>query len=277
MNIIRRITVFLFVLTLILYGGFRFIEYRKMDNTAPVITIDSERITISVKDSEEKLLEGVRAQDEEDGDITSEIIIEDISSFINDRRIITYVVSDSHDNTTRATRELTYEDYTSPRITITSPLSYSLDTYASDILKDVEAHDAIDGNISDKIKVNFTNPMEAGTYEAEFTVTNSCGDTVHLKVPVEIYSSGATPQIYLTDYVIYTKVGEAIDPYDYLDTISIGKSSNNKGENWQAYRDKIKIDDKSDSKKAGIYVITYEATINGYTGKSFLVAVVEDK
>ena len=276
MNIIRRITVVLFVLTLILYGGFRFIEYRNADNTAPVITMDSDNITVSVKDSEKKLLEGIQAEDDQDGDISSSVIVEDISSFINDRRIITYVVSDSHNNTTRATRELTYKDYTAPRFTITSPLSYTMEVYASDILKDIEAHDAVDGDISDKIKVNFTTPMEAGTYEAEFTVTNSCGDTIHLNVPVEIYSSGAAPQIYLTDYVIYTKVGEAIDPYDYLNTIAIGKSSA-KGEIWQAYRDNIKIDDKSDSKKAGTYVITYEATINGYTGKSFLVAVVEDK
>ncbi|WP_426350905.1 hypothetical protein ACPWSR_06640 [Alloiococcus sp. CFN-8] len=276
MNIVRRITVVLFIFTLIIYNLFKFIEYKEADHAAPVITMNSDHLTISVKESEEKLLEGIEAIDDEDGDISSEVIIEDISGFINDKRIITYVVSDSHNNVTRATRELAYDDYTKPTFKITSPLSYDLDTIASDILKDVDAYDVIDGDISNNIKVSFNSPLEPGTYEAEFTVTNSSGDTVHLKAPVEIYSSSITPQIYLKDYVIYKKVGDSIDPYDYLKTISMGKNNSSKGEEWKYYRDRIKIENKFNSTKAGTYVITYEVTINGFTGKSFLVVVVED-
>ena len=57
--------------------------FSNTNNSAPIITIKDEILTVSVKDKEKALLKGVSASDAEDGDLTSKIVIEITSQFYN--------------------------------------------------------------------------------------------------------------------------------------------------------------------------------------------------
>lgn len=73
-------------------------EAAAKDDAAPVIVCSSSEIHVSVDASEEELLFGVTAMDAEDGDITSSVVIESISSFVEPgKSIITYAAFDSQD------------------------------------------------------------------------------------------------------------------------------------------------------------------------------------
>ena len=76
-----------FILTVLLLIGLYalflvgFKIYNNTENEAPVISIQDEILTVSVKDKENALLQGVSASDSEDGDLTSKIVIDSISEF----------------------------------------------------------------------------------------------------------------------------------------------------------------------------------------------------
>ena len=71
----------LFVLIL-LYSGFIYTTASKEDNgKSPVFTIDENVLTLSVLDNEFRLLEDIKVIDEEDGDLTSKVVIDNISKF----------------------------------------------------------------------------------------------------------------------------------------------------------------------------------------------------
>lgn len=87
-------------------------EAAAKDDAAPVIVCSSSEIHVSVDASEEELLFGVTAMDAEDGDITSSVVIESISSFVEPgKSIITYAAFDSHNHVATASRTLYYTDY----------------------------------------------------------------------------------------------------------------------------------------------------------------------
>ena len=82
-------------------------EAAAKDDAAPVIVCSSSEIHVSVDASEEELLFGVTAMDAEDGDITSSVVIESISSFVEPgKSIITYAAFDSHNHVATASRTL---------------------------------------------------------------------------------------------------------------------------------------------------------------------------
>lgn len=91
------------------YGGFLFLESRiKDDGHDPVITVSQAPLQVSVNDKEDSLLNGVSAIDIEDGNITSNVYIESISPFDDQKmRTITYAVLDSDDHIARATLSVT--------------------------------------------------------------------------------------------------------------------------------------------------------------------------
>ena len=101
-------------LSICLYAIF-FIREKSQDKTYPVISIDEEIIDVSIKVTDEELLKGVTARDAKDGDITSKIIIESVSDFIEHGvSIVTYSVCDNDNHATSATRKIRYTDYTEP-------------------------------------------------------------------------------------------------------------------------------------------------------------------
>ena len=167
---------------------------RQQDNSAPEISFQSEELQVSVTADDAALLEGVTAWDEQDGDVTSSIVVERVSNISSDQQAtVTYAAFDQAGNVAKAQRTLRYTDYQSPRFSLSQPLVFSSNRTA-DVMNFISATDAIDGSLDDRIKASLVGGegdlTDVGTHEVEFRVTNSMGETIYLTTPVEIYPDG---------------------------------------------------------------------------------------
>ena len=94
-----------------------FYREKTVDDVPPVLTCTEGVLEVSVSASQEELLQGVTAWDNRDGDLTSEIMIDHISTLIGANTAkITYVVFDSSDRVAKLTRTIAYTDYEAPPI-----------------------------------------------------------------------------------------------------------------------------------------------------------------
>ena len=277
MGLIKRISIILFAIITLLFLVFRLVEVLGRDDEAPAITVVGETLEVSVEDSEEKLLKGITATDNKDGDVTDSIVVEKISKFVNGKRTVTYAVCDTSNNYGRATREITYKDYTPPRFTLKEPLIF-YDSYDLDWSSKVGAYDVIDGDISRNVKVDIS--YDKDKYDIEFSVTNSAGDTSHLKAGTRVYEDKSNvAEILLENYLVYTKVGEDIEASSYLVEAKLGNISysiDNGGDSRTIPKRDISIENNVDINKPGVYTITYSLSLNGYSGSTDLIVVVEE-
>ena len=81
MKKLRRIWLALVIITTALFGCYRYMEVKKADSSGPVLSIEEDKIQTSIHDGEDFLLQGVTALDKKDGDVTSSVIVENISRF----------------------------------------------------------------------------------------------------------------------------------------------------------------------------------------------------
>lgn len=310
MKYIRMIVVTLFILSVAGYAGLRWYHEQNLDETAPVIACREESIEVSVKDTEEKLLKGVIASDNKDGDLTGDIIVESLGHFMNDgSRTITYAVCDSSNNTGRATRTVTYSDYTPPRFSISKALRFPAEQ-DMDILNYLKAEDCLDGDLTNRIRRTkgfLPYQPEAGIYRMGYQVFNSAGDVANIELLVEIYDPAEEnylPSINLSEYIVYIKKGKLFNPYQYIEDVTIGsrayeietsssKASEAEGTKTEGlfgdpanrgqddkivetlrYSD-IDIDNPVNVKEPGNYTVTYTVTTeDGFTGRTGLSVVV---
>ena len=256
-------------------------EAAAKDDAAPVIVCSSSEIHVSVDASEEELLFGVTAMDAEDGDITSSVVIESISSFVEPgKSIITYAAFDSHNHVATASRTLYYTDYHSPRFRITDSLQFLSGTVINPLLY-ITAEDCIDGDISNKISMTL---LESGDYisaigvhPVEFRVTNSLGDVSSLQTEIVVYerSSYNAPSIVLSDYLVYTEPGERINPIIAKgNLLEVGTPA----ELLEKYgAENLVIDDSElNIAKPGIYKVTIYCERGDATGSATLLVAVTD-
>ena len=108
------------------FGAFRIYEKGIEDHDAPVITCQTDLISVSVSDGEEKLLEGVTANDSREGDLTSRVVVQDISEMQEDGTRL-YVYLFSRGNVGYASRKLQYTDYSRPVFQLQRPLMFRLE------------------------------------------------------------------------------------------------------------------------------------------------------
>ncbi len=160
----------------------------------PVITFSEKYETdVSVKVTKMELLNGVKATDVEDGDITLDVIVENISDIIwkneDGRKIkdierdVTYVVCDSDNNVTKAKKRIRYTDYKSPVIAPLEKVPTIKERRYSSVLACFKATDVIDGDISEWLKIESldsgSDNLKKGIFPVVLSVTNSCGDKVY--------------------------------------------------------------------------------------------------
>lgn len=291
MKILRIVSLILFLLTVIAFGSYRRIESKSKDTLGPEITYESDGIEVSVNAPVEELLKGVTAIDDRDGNVSDSILIEKISRFTDTgNRTITYAAFDLNNNITKVERELGYNDYTSPRFVLSQPLRFPVgDT--DNIVKYMTVQDSLDGDLTDKIKyegIKYGFGQSEGTYDIEFQVTNSAGDTSYLLTKVEFYYPGYQnqeylPKIHLSDYIVYIKAGDSMDPKAYLTEVTIGQKrySFQEGFNPGAVstisKNEIKVNSNVNVRISGVYDIEYSFTTeDGYTGVTRLLVVVEE-
>lgn len=287
----KRLRALCLVILLISVGAFGYCKVKQLrsgDNLAPVIYVGESNIEVSVEDGEDILLQGVTAEDRKDGDVTGSVIVENVSGFLDDgRRIVTYAAFDSDNHVSKATRQITYKDYTSPRFEINAPLRFPAGT--TNFLSGIAVTDCLDGDLSSSVRFSRGYEIttdEPGNYRMQLEVANSAGDMVYLPVTVEVYDPSEysqTPQILLKEYIKYVKKGQTLDAKDYLDSVEIagteykvvsggGMTESTVG------RDEIKmIDSEIDYKTPGVYEAIFSMTSEfGQTGMVRMVVVVEE-
>ena len=273
-KLIRRITLALFILMLVAFVVFSVIDKLSTDTTIPVILVETDTIEVSVKDKREKLLEGVKASDQKDGDISDRIRIESISDFIEPGVCtVTYAVADSDKHVTKQTRTVKYTDYTKPEFYMKRALVYGVDE-ALDIRAAVGARDCIDGDISDRVAIITTDYIRntAGVFTVSLQVSNSMGDTIYLDVTVHVEGNETmAPEIQLKNSLIYIKKGETPNFEDYLGDVTVNGVLMNP-EDVQ-----LMISTNFDPDQEGTYNVHYYiSTEAGYEGHSILTVVVEE-
>lgn len=246
-------------------------ETIKTDRTIPVINIETDVLEVELNAKEEDMLKGVTAQDKKDGDLTSSVFVESISRFTKKGECkVTYVVCDSDNHITKATRKIRFKGYTSPTFTVNSSLCYS--AYESiDLTEVITATDCIEGDITGRVIIssdNLTNLTE-GIYNFSVTVANKYGDTSTMRLPVIIDEDMSLigPKIELTQYLITAKTGTQIDPESYFVSATDVNENN--------VSSSLRIESNINSDREGTYYIHYYATdAQGNVGHSVIPVVI---
>lgn len=273
-KLLRRLTLVLFVVVSIAFIVFSVIGAVRTDKTMPTIEIATDTIEMSVKDKKERLLEGVKAYDGKDGDITDKVLIESVSKFIEPGVCtVTYAVADSDKHVVKKTRTLKYTDYTKPEFYMKRALVYGVDE-ALDIRAAVGARDCLDGDISERVAIVTTDYIRntAGVFTVSLQVANSMGDTIYLDVTVHVEGNETmAPEIQLKKSLIYVKKGENPKFEDYLGDVTVN------GVLMKKEDVKLLISTNYNADDPGTYNVHYYiSTKEGYEGHSILTVVVEE-
>lgn len=212
MKILRIVISLLFVASVVCFVYFKI--NTKKDATVPVISCKENTLSISVKDTESKLVKSVSAYDVKDGDISDKVFIENMTPYISSGRTdITFVVCDSDNHVGRLTVPAYYKDYHSPHFVIKKPLlvplrmrGFSFDDY-------IGIDDCIDGSelAQNLIVVSDFDITVPGTYDLTVKATNSRFDSSTIDLTVTVSDSASVNPVALDRYLVYTKTGAVLD------------------------------------------------------------------
>ena len=237
------------------------------DDNAPVITCPEGVLEAKANITEEALLKGVTAEDDRDGDVSSAVVVESLSTIGKDNtREITYAVMDLSGNVGRASRTLKYTDYHKPRIHLNRPLRTDGQQGVLTALDDIRASSPLDGDLTTRVKYSFPDGgfiSGEGEYQVVLRVSDSAGGSAVIRTMLEVYNGKEeTVQIDLKDYIVYLDKGDDFDPMDYYEIAS------------QSGR--LTMDSDVDTSTPGVYHVRYRVEADsGEYGKTTLVVVVE--
>lgn len=106
----QRVVTGLLAAGCIALAGAGYMTYKNQDRTAPEIKVDqSEKIAYTEGEDYGKLLEGVTAQDDKDGDLTGEVFVEKVVPVSKKKAVVYYGVTDKAKNVGTASRKVTYQ------------------------------------------------------------------------------------------------------------------------------------------------------------------------
>lgn len=225
-------------------------------------------ITLSVRDDQALLLEGVTASDPQDGDLTDRILFAGVSQLISeDTATATYLVFDSHNNMAQLQRTVRYTDYRKPRILIEQPLVFTSESTVG-ILDLIRAEDVIDGDISDHVRVsNLWVTEDTDVFSMTVLATNSMGDTAKIDLPVIVQDRlSSRPVINLREQILYLEQGARFDAADYLSSLTVN------GESLAV--DSVEVEHQVDTGVPGVYWVHYRYSNGGLLGTAILTVVV---
>lgn len=266
-----------------LFGCYHIWVHNRLDTVGPELIVDEDLLEISVEDEADKLLTGIRAQDERDGDVTASILVESIYGIDqNNMTTVTYAAFDRAGNVSKTQRQVRYVDYEHPRFQLYGSLTFSSGS-GFDLLEYLGAQDVIEGDIRRRVHatlISDTKSIEAeGRHRVKLQVTNSLGDTSELVVPVEVYDpEWYAADVHLSKYLIYLDQGSRFDARSYLEEFVF------RGEPIDMTRGTpedvtVEIDDGVNTNEPGVYEVTYilskSLNMNMYSGIAKLIVVVE--
>ncbi len=271
----------------------------EIDTQPPVLSTNSSEFSVSIKASDEELIEGVIAMDALDGDVSESIMIENIKKKGSGNTFeITYVAFDKSNNMGKLTRTLHYSDYRQTHFGLSTALRLP-ENQKINLLSYFTADDCIDGSLTPFITIEGDDDVleedpQKGFYECVLSVTNSVGYTTKLPIEIEIYEASYEermyrPVIFLNKYITYLSVGDVLNTDSYLKNI---KDITEKEINFNRDSDieiggvnadqripvtSIKVTSNVDTNKPGIYSVIYSYTSKetGYKCNTTLMVVVE--
>lgn len=269
MRIIKIILVLVFAVVAVFYAMNDLRSTLARTDEGPVLTCAEQTLSVSVNDGHDALLEGITAEDAQDGDLTDRILISGISNIIgaNNARV-TYVVFDSDDNMATFVRNIRYADYTPPRFSLDTALCYTASENIF-LLDRLRATDTIDGDITRNIRVSYAKETgDSRIRMVDVQVTNSKGHTIALTLPVVIYpNSDPRPVIDLDTYLVCLEQGSDLNARDFISAVTYNGDSLKSGS--------VKISGEVDTDTPGTYMLTYSTSYNGAEGLAVLTVVVE--
>lgn len=250
MRVFQRLTIVAFILIAATFAAIQVYTRFLTDTTPPVISFDSDTIEVSVSDPDDVLLNGVSAVDDTDGDLTDQIMILGSTQFLSENTVkVTYLVFDSANNISTASRLVRYTDYEEPKFSITEPLVYSRYDKIQ-IMDRLLAFDVKDGNISSSIRVSTQDldPYEIGVQTVTAQVINPLGDQVLLPLKLVILNEQEiVPLFALSEYIVYLDQRSHYNARQYItDAVS---------------PDNIRIDSNVDTRTPGVYHTGYELSV----------------
>lgn len=288
MRRVRLTIIIVFVLSVIAFAAYNIVSRMVEDHTPPVITSDSDTISVSVEDDESALLQGLTAEDNRDGDLTDAIRVASMTNFTEPgKRTVTYAVFDSANLAATYTRNLEYTDYTSPEIHLSAPLRFTLDeTDEMNVAENMTAEDCLDGDITSQIRSTFndsTYAYQTGNYNLTVQVSNSGSDTCSVNLVATIIDSSDTNERekyypVLSEYIVYTDVGKSVN----LESLITGFERNGTEylfeevdeDSLPGGRGDVEISGDVDYETAGSYTVDYTFTTEDGVAAITKLAVV---
>lgn len=266
-----------------LFGCYLIWIHNNLDTIGPVITIEEGILEISVEDPEDALMQGVRALDDRDGDVTSRVLVESIYGINADNvTTVTYAAFDAAGNVTKTQRQVRYRDYQPPRFVLYGSLTFAHGS-SFDLLEYVGASDVLEGDIRRRVHATLISDTrsidEEGSHQVKLQVTSGLGDTQEIVVPVEVYDpEWYAARVTLSEYMLYLEKGDVFKPRDYLESFQL------RGDPVDLSRtvpQEILVDIDNDVNTAvpGVYEVTYTLTqtlnMDTYSGIAKLIVIVE--
>ncbi len=270
MKYLQRITIAMFLAMLLIYAGTKLYTATALDTTPPMIQYTDSLVEVSVQDPESALLRGITAVDNEDGDLSDQVMVTSVSQLITaDTARVYYIVFDSSDNMATASRTVRYTDYEKPKFRLTKPLVYTMGDNVT-LLDRLTATDRLDGNVSHNISVTSQNVdfYTPGVYDVTVQVSNSLGDFTSLPLKLVLNAEEELPEIRLKHYLLNLKEGDNFVPSYYLLGVY-----NAEGE-LIADATEVEITSPVDTSKPGSYNVRYTYTARGKTATIYLPVVV---
>ena len=287
MRRLRVTIVLVFVLSVIAFIAYNVMARMVEDHTPPVITCDSDTVTVSVEDDDSALFQGMTAEDNRDGDLTDSIRVSSMSNFTEPgKRTANYAVFDSSNQVATYSRTVEYTDYTSPQIQLSEPLRFSMEQMEDiNLAENMTVQDCLDGDISSQIRATFSDNAyisQAGNYEVTVQVSNSAGDTCSVPLTVTVTDSSDDEEMdkyypVLSQYIVYTNVGKSVD----LNSLVIGLERNGSEYLFEddnsflpGERGDVQVSGSVDYKTAGTYTVDYTFTTEDDVSATTKLAVV---
>ena len=271
MRYIRIAVCVVFALSVAFFGYVKYDGSKQIDNTLPQITGPAEMLEISCNYTAEDLLQGLYAYDEKDGDLTDEIMVDNmVPTLEKGKCTVNYVVFDSSNHPATFTRDVVFTDYRSPRVFVSRPMVFQKGANEN-VFGYIGATDVIDGDIGSLLRMNTNiNMLEAGDYMLNVEASNSLGDHIKVELPVHIVESvDLRLQIKLSECTVFLNVNDDFNPEEYIESVV-----NADGTSYPV--DAVDIQSSVNTAEPGVYEVIYTAqasnTIKGYTA---LLVIVE--
>ncbi|UFI00496.1 immunoglobulin-like domain-containing protein [Bacillus toyonensis] len=248
------------------------VTYKNVDNTAPIIFIKRDEITLNIGDSFNPM-EGVKGSDSEEGDLTHKITYDNgLDTSKPGTYYITYYLMDSQGKMDLKTRTIIVKDQ-SP--VITAPDEFIItEGEQFDPMVGVKATDPEDGDITSKVEYEYYTGSvnKPGTYKVYYKVSDSFGNTVNtvatLIVREKVTETDEAPELKVPTVTTITE-GDKFNPMTGVSAIDTEDGD---------ITSKVTVDGSVDASKPGTYELTYTVSDSkGHTVTAKQTVTVKQK